>query len=227
MDFDYDVDYRKNQTQVRISKQKLQQYLDYKDVTDTLMSLLSTAEAIALKNSDKRELGYYDEYDTANRKGLNSQIIQLLRLIREFGGMKTDFNTLYKEEKYKLPSELTPEYIQKNIISWKSLVPYENIKKYFDEILHVLNGKPTIDINNELKKYYDKNIQLSEEQKMKRWDNLIGIKHLCSKEDEEVINEYLRTGKYDYKIRFNEKAGRDSIYLYNKQNYKDFKEFIL
>jgi hypothetical protein len=214
MDFDYDEDHGKHQTQVRISKQKQQQYLDYKDVTDTLMSLLSTAEAIALKNSGKRELGYYDEYDTSNRKGLNSQIIQLLRLIREFGGMKTDFNTLYKEEKYKLPSQITPEYIQKNIIIWKSHVSSENIKRYFDEILNVLNGKPTIDINNELKIYYDKSIHLSEEQIMERWENIIEIKHLCSKEDEEVINEYLRTGKYVYNIRFNEKAGRHSIFLY-------------
>ena len=70
MDFDYNDDYyeKKYQMQTRISKQKQQQYLDYKDVTDTLMSLLATAEAIALQNSSKKELGYYDEYDTANRK---------------------------------------------------------------------------------------------------------------------------------------------------------------
>ena len=62
---------------------------------------------------------------------------------------------------------------------------------------------------------------------MKRWDNVIGAKHLCSKEDEEVINEYLRTGKYDYKIRYNEKAGRNVMLLYNKQNVEDCVEFYL
>lgn len=43
-------------------------YLDYKDVSDTLLSLLSTAEAIALQDNSKKELVYYDEYDTAKRK---------------------------------------------------------------------------------------------------------------------------------------------------------------
>ena len=227
MDFDYDEYDRKYQSQMKVSKQRQQQYLDYKDVTDTLMSLLSTAEAIALKNSDKKEFGYYDEYDTANRKGNNAQIIQLLRLIRQFGGMRKDFNNLYSKEKYKLPNEITPEYIQKNITYWKTFIKSEIIKKYFEEILNVLNGKPTIDINSELQKYYDKSIQLTDEQKMKRWDNVIGAKHLCSKEDEEVINEYLSTGKYEYKIRYNEKAGRKVMLLYNKQNFEDCVEFYL
>lgn len=229
MDFDYNDDYyeKKYQMQTRISKQKQQQYLDYKDVTDTLMSLLATAEAIALQNSSKKELGYYDEYDTANRKSNNSQIIQLLRLTRQFGGMRKDFNALYTKDKYQLPKEITLEYIIKKISFWKSLLKSENIAKYFDEILNVLNGKPTLDINKELQKYYDKNLQLTEDQKIKRWDNVIGIKHLCSKEDEEVINEYLNTGKYDYKIRFNEKAGRNILLLYNKENTEENYEFYL
>ena len=53
------------------------------------------------------------------------------------------------------------------------------------------------------------------------------MKHLCSKEDEEVINEYLNTGKYDYKIRFNEKAGRNILLLYNKENTEENYEFYL
>lgn len=39
-------------------------------------------------------------------------------------------------------------------------------------------------------------------------DNVIGIKHHCTKEDEELIKEYLSTGKYEYKVKFNEKVGR-------------------
>ena len=152
MDFHYNDDYyeKKYQMQTRINKQKQQQYLDCKDVTDTLMPLLAIAEAIALQNSSKKELGYYDEYDTTNRKSNNSQIIQLLRLTRQFGGIKKkNFNALYTKDKYQLPKEITPKYIIKKISFWKSLLKSENIVKYFDEILNVLNGKPTLDINKE------------------------------------------------------------------------------
>lgn len=142
--------------------------MDYTDVTDVLLSLLSTAEAIALQNSNKRELGYYDEYNTVNRKGNNSQIIQLLRLIREFSGMRKDYNSLYVKKKYQLPKKITPQYIKNKIDLWKKSVKPE-ISKYFDEIIHVLNGKPEIDINKELQKYYDKNIKLTEEQQERRW----------------------------------------------------------
>lgn len=58
-------------------------------------------------------------------------------------------------------------------------------------------------------------------------DNVIGIKHFCSKEDEELIKEYLSTGKYVYKVKFNEKVGRRVVYLYNKQNMNDCLEFYL
>ena len=109
------------QNQVLIDKQTQQMYLDYKDVSDTLLSLLSTAEVIALQNSNKKELGYYDEYDTSKRKSKNSQIIQLLRLLREFNGMRNDFISQYKE--YQLPENLTLNYINKKILYWQSFTP--------------------------------------------------------------------------------------------------------
>ena len=224
MDFENDERF---QIKIQVDKQIQQQYMDYKDVTDVLMSLLSTAEAIALQNDNKRELGYYDEYDTVNRKSSNAQIIQLLRLIRQFSGMRKDYNLLYTKKKYHLPKEITPEYINNKIAFWKTMVKSEIISKYFDEIIHVLNGKPQIDINKELQNYYDKNVKLTEEQKMRRWDNVIGMKHICSKEDQELIDEYLSTGKYDYKVKFNEKVGRNVMYLYNKQNTDDCLEFFL
>lgn len=227
MDCEEDKTYKAYQAQMQVNKQLQQQYLDYKDVTDVLMSLLSTAEAIALQNSDDKELGYYDEYDTVNRKSDNGQIIQLLRLIREFYGIRKDFNAVYIKKKYQLPKEITPDYIKKKIVYWKTLVKSKIVLKYFDEILNVLNGKPQIDINIELQKYYNKNIKLTEEQKMRRWDNVIGMKHICNKEDEELINEYLNTGKYEYKVIFNEKAGRYVMYLYNKENADDKMEFYL
>ena len=93
MDFNNNIG--RYQMKIQADKQIQQQYMDYKDVTDVLMSLLSTAEAIALQNSNKRELGYYDEYDTVNRKSNNSQIIQLLRLIKQFSGIRKDYNSLY------------------------------------------------------------------------------------------------------------------------------------
>ena len=58
-------------------------------------------------------------------------------------------------------------------------------------------------------------------------DNVIGIKHHCTKEDEELIKEYLSTGKYEYKVKFNEKVGRRVMFLYNKQNMNDCLEFYL
>lgn len=209
----------------QINKQKQQMYLDYKDVTDTLLSLLSTAEVIALQDSNKKELGYYDEYDTAKRKKKNSQIIQLLRLLREFNGMQNDFTNLYK--KYELPEHLTKEYIIKKISYWKTFVIKDKkICEYFDEIINVIKGHPKININVELNLYYNKNLKLTEEEQSKRWDNIIGVKHLCQEEDKEVIDEILKTGKYTYQVEYNKKAGRYIKYLINKDNQDDYFEIL-
>ena len=210
------------QMQVQLEKQKQQMYLDYKDVSDTLLSLLSTAEVIALQDSDKKELGYYDEYDTAKRKAKNSQIIQFLRLLRQYNGMQKDFIKLY--ENYELPNDLTLDYILNKIKYWKSFIKDKTLSSYYDEILNILKGKATINVNLELNKYYDKSLKLNEEQQINRWDNVIGIKHLCLEEDKEVIDEILRTGKYSYQVKFNKKAGRNIGLLVNKSNKQDFFE---
>jgi hypothetical protein len=216
---------KKDQLQVQINKQRQQMYLDYKDVSDTLLSVLSTAEVIALQDSSKKELGYYDEYDTANRKGKNSQIIQLLRLLKQFNEMQKDFIKLYKN--FDLPRNLTLDYIIKKINYWKTFVGNNNnICRYFDEIVNILNYRPTLDINSELNKYYDKSIKLTEEQRFKRWDNVIGMKHLCIEEDKEVIDEYLKTGKYAYYVKYNQKAGRNMKFLVNKLNSQDYIELV-
>ena len=108
--------------------------MDYKDVSDTLLSLLSTAETIALQNNENKELSYYDEYDTAKYKNKNSQIIQLLRLLREFNGMRNDFISQYKE--YQLPENLTLNYINKKILYWQSFINKNtNLYNYYNEIL--------------------------------------------------------------------------------------------
>ena len=210
------------QMQVQLEKQKQQMYLDYKDVSDTLLSLLSTAEVIALQDSDKKELGYYDEYDTAKRKAKNSQIIQFLRLLRQYNGMQKDFIKLY--ENYELPNNLTLDYILNKIKYWKSFIKDKTLSSYYDEILNILKGKATINVNLELNKYYDKSLKLNEEQQVNRWDNVIGIKHLCLEEDKEVIDEILRTGKYSYQVKFNKKAGRNIGLLVNRSNKQDFFE---
>lgn len=210
------------QMQVQLDKQKQQMYLDYKDVSDTLLSLLSTAEVIALQDSNKKELGYYDEYDTAKRKAKNSQIIQFLRLLRQYNGMQKDFIKLY--ENYELPNNLTLDYILNRIKYWKSFIKDKTLSSYYDEILNILKGKTTINVNLELNKYYDKNLKLNEEQQAKRWDNVIGIKHLCLEEDKQVIDEILKTGRYTYQVKFNKKAGRNIGLLVNKSNKQDFFE---
>ena len=212
----------KRQMLAQVDKQKQQMYLDYKDVSDTLLSLLSTAEVIALQDSNKKELGYYDEYDTAKRKTKNSQIIQFLRLLRQFNGMQKDFIKLY--ESYELPNDLTLDFILNKIKYWKSFIKDKTLSSYYDEIPNVLRGKTTINVSLELNKYYDKSLKLNEEQKAKRWDNVIGIKHLCLEEDKEVIDEILKTGRYSYQVKFNKKAGRNIGFLVNKSNKQDFFE---
>ena len=209
--------------QMQLNKQKQQMYLDYKDVSDTLLSLLSTAEAIALQNSENKELGYYDEYDTAKYKNTNSQIIQLLRLLREFNGMRNDFINQYKE--YKLPENLTLNYINKKILYWQSFISKNtNLYNYYNEILNVINGKTNVNVNKELNKYYDKNVKLTEEQQQRRWDNMIEAKHLCLESDKEVIDEYMNTGKYIYKVKYDKKAGRYVGFLIDKHNHDNFIE---
>jgi transposase-like protein len=233
MNHDYGKDYKEyneyensnnyeRQMQVQLDKQKQQMYLDYKDVSDTLLSLLSTAEVIALQDSNKKELGYYDEYDTAKRKAKNSQIIQFLRLLRQYNGMQKDFIKLY--ENYELPNNLTLDYILNRTKYWKSFIKDKTLSSYYDEILNILKGKTTINVNLELNKYYDKNLKLNEEQQAKRWDNVIGIKHLCLEEDKQVIDEILKTGRYTYQVKFNKKAGRNIGLLVNKSNKQDFFE---
>ena len=216
---------KKIQHQAQINRQKQQMYLDYKDVSDTLLSLLSTAEVIALQDSNKKELGYYDEYDTSKRKSKNSQVIQLLRLLREFNGMQKDYISLY--EKYELPESLTIDNICKKINYWKTFVAKDKkICEYFDEILNVIKGKSTINVNSELNQYYNKNLKLTEEEQLKRWDNIIGVKHLCLEEDKEVIDEILNTGRYVYQVKYNKKAGRNTGFLVNKADQNDFFEIL-
>ena len=196
------------QRQSYLDLQTQQMYIDYKDVSDVLLSLLSTAEAISIKNDNEKVYGYYDEHSTAKTKGINSQKIQLLRLLREFYEMKNEFISKYKT--YELPDNLTSNEIKEEIIYWKSLIKDDlKIPKYFDEIIWALKKtKPRIDIKYEISLLYDKNIKLSEEEKFKRWNNIVGIHHLCEKEDQDVIDEYQKTGKYEYKIKKNVKDGR-------------------
>ena len=223
---EYEDDYycnNKYQSQAQINKQTQQMYLDYKDVSDTLLSLLSTAEVMALQDSNKKEFGYYDEYDTAKRKNKNSQTIQLLRLLRQFNGMRKDFVKLYKG--FELPDKLTLDSISKKISYWKSYLGKDKtLGLYFDEIINILKDHPTININLELNKYYNKTKKLTEEEQAKRWDNVIGVSHLCMEEDKEVIDEILRTGKYSYEVKYNRKAGRNVAYLVNRENNGHFIE---
>jgi len=222
---DENVYHKKIQHLLQTNKQDQQMYLDYKDVTDTLLSLLSTAEVIALQDSNKKEFGYYDEYDTSKRKSKNSQVIQLLRLLREFNGMQKDYINLY--QKYELPETLTIDNIVKKISYWKTFVEKDKkICGYFDEILNVIKGKPTINVNSELNQYYNQNLKLTEEEQSKRWDNVIGMKHLCLEEDKEVIDEILRTGRYVYQVKYNKKAGRNTGFLVNKVDQNDIYELL-
>lgn len=208
------------QQQRQLDLQKQQQILDYKDVSDTFMSLLSTAEAIAFQNSNEKELGYYDEFDTANRKTENSQIIQFLRLLREFDGIRDDYEKAYKE-KYNFPKKITKDYIEEKIDSFFNKIGEKNkLAKYFEEIVNIINRNKKININEELKKYYRKDTVTDKEAKKNRWDNLIGIKHLFSEEDKKTIDEYIRTGNYEYKVEFNKKPGRYCCIIFDKNNKK-------
>ena len=98
-----------------------------------------------------------------------------------------------------MPQDLTLDYIMKKINYWKSCIKNDTtLCNYFNEILNVLNGHSTLNINLELNKYYNKNIKL--------------------------IDELLRTGKYVYQVKFNKKAGRNMGFLVNKLNNEDFIE---
>ena len=144
-------------------------------------------------------------------------------MLRQYNGQQQDFIKSYK--KYELPENITIDYIYKRISYWKTFVSNDKtICTYFDEILNILKGRPTININSELNKYYDKKLKLTEEQQIKRWDQFVGIKHLCLEEDKEVIDEILRTGRYVYQVKYNQKAGRNMGFLINKQNKNEFIE---
>lgn len=217
---------RQFQKMKQLSLRKQQQILDYKDATDIFMSLLSTAEVVALQNSEEKELGHYDEYDTANRKTFNSQIIQFLRFLRDFDGARNDYEKQYKEE-YKYPNKITNEYITGKINYFISKVEGKGeLKNYFIEIINIMNHQKTIDIEKELKKYYKKkNNTKKEEVQINRFSNLMGINHLVKKEEKQTIDEYVRTGKSEYVVKFNEKPGRYSKTIDRKNKNEEYNEF--
>ena len=209
----------------QLDLQKQQQILDYKDVSDIFMSLLSTAEAIAFQNSNEKELGYYDEFDTANRKTLNLQIIQFLRLLRDFDIIRNDYENIYGEI-YKFPEGITKEYIYRKVNSFLNRTEKNDILiKYYEEIINIINKSKKINIKEELNKYYTKNNATDEVNENNRWGNLIGIKHLLREEDKQVIDQYMRTGKYEYKVLLSKKPGRYCHVIMDKKTKNKKLEF--
>lgn len=83
--------------------------------------------------------------------------------------MKQDYIKAYQS--YQLPENLTINYIHEKVSYWKSIIANDKIlSSYFDEILNILKGGTTININSELNKYSDKNLKLTQDQQSKRWD---------------------------------------------------------
>jgi hypothetical protein len=204
--------------QIQVNKQVQEMIVEYKDLCDMFLSVLATAENMV--NDSKKKYGYYDEFDSSKNKNPNGLALQFLRLLSNFKENRRDFIAEYRNTKeaaeysfinnkgqFQFPKKIDLKIVQEKINKWKELAGNELYKKYFDEIMNILNYNSTLDLEAEKQKFYNF-VQRTEEQKKENIKNIMKVKAYKRKEDEETEEQYARTGQYEYDPVYHAKAGR-------------------
>ena len=83
-----------------------------------------------------RIFDYYSGYAPRNNeKELVDAIIMQLEVFR---ASYTNYSSIYND--YDFPQNLTKDQIIKIVLDWKKVIPYAEIKVFYDEIINYLNG---------------------------------------------------------------------------------------
>ena len=189
----------------QIDKVKQQQAIEYKDICDTFLSVLATAENIVSIPIDEKKYGHYDEYNSKKYKTYNGLMLQFLRLLKNMKENKEDFVEEYG--KFKFPKGIDINVVQEKINYWKSLSRDANFHLYLDEIINIVNGNPKLDLEKYKGLYYSNRL-VTDDQKINRLNNIVSVKVDSSKEEEKVREQIEKTGKFNYEPVFGAVPGR-------------------
>ena len=180
--------------------------------------VLATAENMV--KEENKKYGYYDEFNAGKYKNDDGLALQFLRLLIIFKENRSDFELEYKHydeakhynfidedtNKFVFPEKIDIAFVKDKIENWKTLTINENYRKYFQEIINIIQYKNTFDLEKEKKQYYT-DIR-NDEQKKENIENIIKIKGLKKKEDDKVTDDYVKNGGFKYEPNYNKPAGR-------------------
>lgn len=203
----------KFQEQKLLDAQIMQQRLDYKDCWDFYYSAIATIENLALGISKKKQYGKYDEFDACSFKDKNQLVIQLLKILKNFRGAFEDYLKDY-DGKIDYPED--PEITLNQIKNWKEMINDENINKYLDELVRILNQNSKMDFQKELNKYYSyySKEKIGKETMQKGFEAVIYSGSHVRREEREAKNQFEEKGDLpDYKVERGVPAGR-----FNRKN---------
>lgn len=207
-------------TQKQLNINIMNQKLDYKDVWDFYYSAIATIENIALGNSNKKEYGKWDEFNACSFKDKNQLVIQLLKILKSFKGALNDYLKDYNNL-MDYPEDMTITFTK--IQKWKTMINDNEINKYLDELINIINNKSHLDFQKELNKYYRKE-KIKKEDMQKGLEAMIKCGAYVRKEEKNFKKEFEEKGTLEkYKVELNIPPGRLSnqrkaSYDYNKKN---------
>ena len=192
-------------SQKQLDLKKLNQQLDYKDCWDFYYSAIATIENIALRKSEKKEYGKWDEFDACSFKDTNQLVIQLLKILKSFKGAYNDYMDDYNDIiDYPEDINITINKIKE----WKKKINDPNINKYLDELINIINKRGKLDIQNELNKYYSKQ-KIEKEEMRKGFEAAMKCSNHVRKEEQKFKKEFEENGSLPkYKVELGIPAGR-------------------
>lgn len=207
----------------QLSLDEQEQCLDYRDVSHLLCLLLSSAENYALKKNPNKVFGYYDEYDNTKYKDGQGLYKQLLI---EYECFRNSFSYYINKYKfYDFPENLEFEKIEKWIKKWKKDAE-ENAHALYDDILKILKQENTKSRFGEIKRM-KKSVQIKDEEKAvsSMATNFISTNHRLNNKEKDVINEYINTQKFEFKVVLYGKPGRQFQQSQNKYQKAGFSKY--
>ena len=193
-------------TYTQIDMMRQEQAIEYKNICDMFLSVLATVENIVSLPIDEKKYGYYDEYNSKKYKTYNGLMLQLLRILKNMKENKEDFESEYNIP-FQFPKNIDLNVVNQKIIYWKSLNKNKDFQLYLDEINNIINGKSKLDLEDFKAQYYSKK-PVTDAEKINRLNNILSVKIDNSKEDQKVIEEIEKTGKYTYKPVYDAMSGR-------------------
>ena len=198
----YDESQIEFQQQTMKQKSKLKQLNRHKDACETLMYFLMSLENFALRDSDKRILGKYDNFDNVKYKSeteLRNQVIGTMECaIDNYNRYKKKYKTFH------FPKNFSSADMIKKISEWKHYVKRGD-QKYYDNAIDLLNGFET---ENYMEDYVDENENENEEKEIKEFvDNLMFKSSEDQKEFNKIKEKYEKGKDYKYKVIFNGERG--------------------